>query len=55
MSAPQTPVNGGTIVDPANPMREVDLFVEHLIDFDELWNRSELINLSHTAVRIASI
>jgi hypothetical protein len=41
--------------DPANPMREVDLFVEHLIDFDELWNRSEIINLSHTAVRIASI
>ena len=41
--------------DPANPMREVDLFVEHLIDFDELWNRSDIINLSHTAVRIASI
>ena len=38
--------------DPANPMREVDLFVEHLIDFDELWTRSEIINLSHTAVRI---
>ncbi len=40
---------------PANPMREVDLFVEHLIAFDELWNRSEIINLSHTTVRIASI
>ncbi|MBI2219441.1 MAG: hypothetical protein HYU51_19355 [Candidatus Rokubacteria bacterium] len=36
-------------------MREVDLFVEHLIAFDELWNRSEIINLSHTTVRIASI
>ncbi len=41
--------------DPASPMREVDLFVEHPIDFDELWNRSEIINLSHTVVRIASI
>ena len=41
--------------DPANPMREVDLFVEHPIPFDELWNRSEIINLSHTVVRIASI
>ena len=41
--------------DPANPMREVDLFVEHPIDFDELWNRSEIINLSHTVARIASI
>ena len=41
--------------DPANPMHEVDLFVEHLIDFDELWTRSEIINLSHTAVRIAPI
>jgi len=29
--------------------------MEHLIDFDEPWNRSEIINLSHTAVRIASI
>ena len=41
--------------DPANPMREVDLFLEHPIDFNELWNRSEIINLSHTVVRIASI
>ncbi len=41
--------------DPANPMREVDLFVEHPIDFDELWNRSEIINLSRTVARIASI
>jgi hypothetical protein len=36
-------------------MREVDLFLEHPINFDELWNRSDIIPLSHTVVRIASI
>lgn len=41
--------------DPANPMREVDLFLEHPIDFDGLWSRSELVTLTHTVVRIASI
>jgi hypothetical protein len=41
--------------DPANPMREVDLFVENPIDFDELRSRSVRIELSTTAVRIASI
>jgi len=41
--------------DPANPMREVDLFVEHPIDFEQLWARSELIALATTAVRVASI
>jgi hypothetical protein len=41
--------------DPANPMREVDLFVEHPIEFNELWNRSEVIELARTLVRIASI
>ena len=38
-----------------HPMREVDLFVEHPIDFNELWNRSEVIELTRTVVRIASI
>ena len=35
--------------------REVDLFAEHPIDFNELWNRSEVIELTRTVVRIASI
>jgi hypothetical protein len=41
--------------DPANPMREIDLFVEHPIPFDELWRRSELIDLGTTRVRVAAI
>jgi uncharacterized nucleotidyltransferase DUF6036 len=41
--------------DPQVPMREVDLFVEHPIPFAELWQRSELVHLDVTAVRIASI
>ena len=41
--------------DPAVPMREVDLFVEHPIPFAELWTRSELVTLQQTTVRIASI
>ena len=41
--------------DPANPMREVDLFVEHPIAFAELWERSEVMSLESTEVRVASI
>lgn len=41
--------------DPAEPMREVDLFVEHPIPFEELWDRSEIVDLGRTKVRIASI
>ena len=41
--------------DPANPMREVDLFVEHPIPFPDLWERSETLSLATTSVRVASI
>jgi hypothetical protein len=41
--------------DPADPLREVDLFVEHPLPFDELWGRSELVELGRNRVRIASI
>jgi hypothetical protein len=41
--------------DPATPMREVDLFVEHPIPFSELWARSEVVALGTTNARIASI
>ena len=41
--------------DPANPMREVDLFVESPIDFEELWGRAEVVPLAATTVRVAAI
>lgn len=41
--------------DPSHPMREVDLFVENPIDFDLLYERSQLVQLATTNVRIASI
>lgn len=41
--------------NPANPMLEVDLFAEHPIDFEELWNRAETVELTRTTVRIAAI
>lgn len=44
-----------SMFDPTNPLRELDLFVEHPIDFASLWQRSELIPLSGTTARVASI
>lgn len=41
--------------DPQHPMREVDLFVENPIDFDLLYERSQIVTLTTTTVRIASI
>ena len=41
--------------DPADPMREVDIFVEHPIPFDDLWRDSQLMELGRGVVRVASI
>ncbi|HEV7731356.1 MAG TPA: nucleotidyl transferase AbiEii/AbiGii toxin family protein [Candidatus Binatia bacterium] len=41
--------------DPANPLREVDLFVESPIAFEALWGRSEAMDLGTVTVRVASI
>ena len=43
------------LYDPSDPLRSVDLFVESLIPFEELWSRSELIDLPSGKVRVASI
>lgn len=44
-----------TMTDPGNPVRSVDLFIEHPIDFDEVYDRAEVQDLDGTIVRIASI
>ncbi len=41
--------------DPQDPLRSVDVFVENPIDFEELWGRSELVELANSRTRIASI
>ena len=41
--------------DPQNPLREVDVFVESPILFEDLWRRSEIVELGTTSTRIASI
>jgi len=41
--------------DPAQPLREVDLFVAHPIDFEELWERSKVVALESTEIHIAAI
>lgn len=41
--------------DPASPMRELDLFVETPVPFQELWDRSKIANVGGCPVRIASI
>lgn len=41
--------------DPRAPLREVDLFVESPIAFEDLWARSVEVTLQNRAVRIASI
>ncbi len=44
-----------SMFDPSNPMRVVDLFVDHPIPFEELWARSDQFELRQTTVRVASI
>jgi hypothetical protein len=41
--------------DPNDPLRSVDLFVANPIDFEDLWTRSEVVDLAGTPARIASI
>ncbi len=40
---------------PDEPLLSVDLFVEHPIEFDLIWSRSELIALGSVSVRVVSI
>lgn len=44
-----------TMRDPGDPLRQVDLFVEEPIPFEDLWRRSKAVTLGDLSVRIASI
>jgi len=44
-----------SLYDPSDPMRVVDLFVEEPIPFDDLYERSEIMALGRTPVRVAAI
>ena len=44
-----------SMFDPSNPMRVIDLFVNHPVPFEALWSRSEELALDDTTVRVASI
>lgn len=44
-----------SLYSPANPLLSLDLFVRDPIPFEELWARSEKIDLGRASVRIASI
>lgn len=43
------------MIDPHDPLHQVDLFVESPIDFESLWNRAESISIGDIAVRVACI
>ncbi len=44
-----------SMFDPSNPMRVVDLFVDHPLPVEDLWARSAKFELQDTSVRVASI
>jgi Nucleotidyltransferase of unknown function (DUF6036) len=41
--------------DPSNPMRELDLFAEYPLEFEQLWGRAVEVDVGGAAVRIAAI
>ena len=44
-----------TMLDPREPLLEVDLFTEAPLPFDELWEQSSIVQLKGQAVRVAAI
>lgn len=44
-----------TMLDPRNPLLEVDLFAESPLPFDQLWEQATVVHVEDQAIRIASI
>jgi predicted nucleotidyltransferase len=44
-----------SLIDPSNPMRVVDLLLEHVVPFEDLWAHSQEVSIRGTEIRIASI
>lgn len=44
-----------TMVDPSDPLLEVDLFAQPPLPFEELWERADVVDLNGQQVRIASV
>ena len=48
-------MQGFSLFEPDNPLLSVDVFVDHPIDFEGLFDRSEACDIGAVSVRIASI
>jgi len=44
-----------TMIDPAEPLLEVDLLAEAPLPFDELWEKATVVHLEGQPIRIASL
>jgi hypothetical protein len=44
-----------SMYDPTDPVRQVDVFAENPVDFEELWERSLVMDLAGISARVASI
>lgn len=44
-----------TMIDPTDPLLEVDLFAEHPLPFEELWEQATTMPLEGLSIRVASI
>ncbi len=44
-----------TMVDPDDPLLDVDLFAEAPVPFDDLWEQAKMVQLEDQTIRIASI